>query len=558
MKPPVVPEIKLAPSEVIRGESVFFFASAINTLQTPAHVQSFHRHNRALGIEAKSGESTFRGKEMTRLTKPGAHFHGPENKHSVTIPPGGSISLADDILLWTGELPPNTYEVRSYYGGPWEPFYASKPVKLTVLPVNLRTIASSRLGARSPMAPIPGAFVHQAADGQFAIYLQQQWPQLPPMPMHAVKVATLPAEPTVIATAASVDADPPIGHLLWSQGGKSMLATVNFGPSPAKAPPPPPAPPVPFTPVFEGGPLRSPISLTTGEVVTMWATTDMSRAAAMLIDDAGQIVSAPLDLPKDKPIGPYACLWERGDKLHMLWSTTNSREFTYSRLILADVPAGFSTPSVFLTDDPIIWLEGYVDYGAALTDMMLQDELDPEETKPRTQPKPAILTWVVTRGKDKLTFTRTNIVDRSTTEVASLPLPNADGVEVLSATLDARNSPAMLLRLKDGAMWYVNLTERRVEPLGEAAGEALAGRVLSMDALPSLMSATSRSTFPWVYLRFMDKAGAKIAYVKLSPAAERDPMLPKPELPPPPPDVEGDMEDPDAPIYKPPMPGEEE
>jgi len=552
MKPPVIPEIKLATNEIVRGESVYFFASAVNTLQAPAYVQSFSRHNRALGIEAKSGEGTFRGKEMTRLTKPGAHFHGPENKHSVTIPPGGSISLADDILLWTGELPPSTYEVRAYYGGPWESFYASKPVKLSVLPVNLRLIASSRLGARSPMAPIPGAFVHQTPDAQFAIFLQQQWPQLPPMPMHAVKVATLPAEPTVLVTAASVDPEPTVGRVLWTQGGKSMIASVNFGPSPGKAPPPPPQPALPFAPVFEGGPLRSPISLATGEVATMWASADMSRAALMLIDEGGQVIAAPLEIAKGKPMGPYACLWERGDKLHMVWGTPASREFTYSRLVLEDVAAGFSTPSVFLTDDPIIWLDGFVDYGSAITDIMLQDELDPEETKPRTQPKPAIMAWVVTRSKDKLTFTKTNLVDRGSTEVASMPLKDADTAEVLSGTIDARNNPAMLLRSKDGAMWYVNLTERRIEPLAEASG-----RVVAMDALPSLMSATNRSTFPWVYLRFMDKAGAKIAYIKLSPAAERDPMLPKPEAPPPPGDVGDDQEDPDAPIYKPPMPGDE-
>ncbi|MBX9735313.1 MAG: hypothetical protein K2X32_00165, partial [Phycisphaerales bacterium] len=257
MKPPVTPEIKLATNEVVRGESVYFLASAINTLQTAAHVQSFHRHNRALGIEAKGAEGTFRGKEMTRQTKPGAHFHGPENKHKVTIPPGGAISLADDMLLWTGELPSASYEVRAYYGGPWEDHYASKPVKLNVLPVNLRLIASARLGARSPMAPIPGAFVHQTAQGQFAVFLQQQWPQLPPMPMHGVKVATLPTEPTVVATAAAVDPEPPVGQVLWSQGGKWMMATVDFGPSPTKAMPAPPAPPVPFVPVLEGGPLRS-------------------------------------------------------------------------------------------------------------------------------------------------------------------------------------------------------------------------------------------------------------------------------------------------------------
>ncbi len=549
MKLPVMPEIKLATAEVVRGESVYFLASAINTLQTPAHVQSFHRHNRALGIEAKGAEGTFRGKEMTRQTKPGAHFHGPENKHKVTIPPGGAISLADDMLLWTGELPSASYEVRAFYGGPWEDHYASKPVKLNVLPVNLRLIASARLGARSPMAPIPSAFVHQTAQGQFAVFLQQQWPQLPPMPMHGVKVATLPTEPTVVATAAAVDPEPPVGQVLWSQGGKWMMATVDFGPSPAKAMPAPPAPPVPFVPVLEGGPLRSPISLPTGEVAAVWASTDMTKASAMVIDPAGEVVSTPLELGKGKPIGAYACLWERGERLHMLWAGVSAREFAYSRLVLADVAGGFSTPAVTLTDEPIVWLEGYVDYGAVLADVMVQDEMDPEEAKPRTQPKPKMMAWVVTRGKESLIFTKVNLVDRSSSEVATLGLKNAEGVEVVSATLDARSAPAMIVRTKDGAMSYVSVTEARVTPLAEASG-----RVLTMDSLPALMAATSRSTFPWVYVRYMDKAAGRIAYIKLSPEAERDPMLPKPEAPAPPADVGDDEPDPDAPIFKPGMP----
>lgn len=516
-------KITLHAAEAIRGESVFFTITLHNTTNNPmVGLSTFDIDNRSVGVEAVGPDGTFRGREISRITRTGKHPHGPEEKLRFTLAPGAKIELTDDLLMYTGEMPPGSYDVRAYYG-PWQETSQSPPVKLQIKAANIKTIATPRIGAKMPMGPLCGASLVQmgSAPNSLAIFAQQQQPGMPRVPMHCVKVVDITEAPTALIPAASPMVKQNTGHVVWLTGGKAMMAGVNFGKSAGPA--------VPIKAPFDGGPLRSPVSLPDQNLAMMWTDVSMTRAAALMVNPEGVCQVAPLELGKAAPMGGHCCLWDYNARLHMFWAGVGGREVLYSRCIFEDFLGGFSSPLSVMTDEPVVWIDGYIDHMAGiLTRPVTEDRVKPEDAAKLEEPPPRMLmAWIVSKSKDRLICSRANMINRMIGAEASFMLDQMGGdAEVISTAITWRNDLALLIKGKNGQFYYATSQDREINPLSE-----LIERVVRIDQVPAIQSAGSDSIRPWVYLRYLDQNEGRIVYVKLSPLEEPDPNDPKPEPP---------------------------
>ena len=77
----------------------------------------------------------------------------------------------------------------------------------------------------------------------------------------------------------------------------------------------------------------------------------------------------------------------------------------------------------------------------------------------------------------------------------------------------------MLLLNNDGQLAYGSTVRRLVSRLAEVIGQNV-----TLDQFPGLMAAGERGLEPWVFLRYLDAKGQRIAFARLEPANEPDPV----------------------------------
>jgi hypothetical protein len=257
-----------------------------------------------------------------------------------------------------------------------------------------------------------------------------------------------------------------------------------------------------------------------GGVILAWTDSKRSKVAAVRVARNGAVSARELDLEKHQPLGPYACFWEYDARLHFAWAAESGREVMVARLPLTDPAADFTSRPAFQPDDPVVWLDAYVDIDAAFRDQPYFEEQVPEDERdklPETQPSPIYL-WCVTTGGGRLTCHRVNVADNQSKAEAGFSAPGGEDLRVISSAVTCRDELALLLVDPKDQLYYASTTGGAITPLADAAR-----REITLDRSPSLLTASESGFEPWVYVRFIERKST-IEYVRLEPDYEQDPI----------------------------------
>jgi len=513
MAEPFAVSLTLDTAECVRGQSVPFRAVVSNASgRLLTRVTSLDPLNEALTLTVRREGRTVHATQLSSHRREGAHDHGPRRPDTTDLPPGGKLELADDLLAWFGELEPGEVEVTANYrhklAGATSP-----PQKLRILPARPVWLSTPRYGQRLASAPLSAAWVHQLPAGTCRIFYQLYSFSLPGSPRRGLAVCDLP-QPWPVQAATLAKPTSEAGHVYWQNPRGQLFAAWM----PLLQPQP--AAPVPIRLPFEAQTLASALSLPAGPLLLPVIATGRDRVALLAVDPAGAAETTEVPLGGAKPVGAWVNLWDYDARLHFAWATPGSREVHYTRLVLADRRAGWATPAVLLSDEPVLWLDGYVDVDAPLRGRPIFQEQFREPPPPKLDelpPAPAML-WAVTRRGAKLVASRGAALGRLLKPECSFALPGQAEWEVVSSVVTARQELALLLKSREGRLWYASTATRELRPLAE-----LAGCEVRPDQYPGLLAGGEGGLFPWVYLRFADPAAGRIVHRKLEPAKEREP-----------------------------------
>ena len=393
--------LSLEPREYICGESILFDVTVTHTFKTPLSVASFDESNRSLMMVLETPD----GKELTAdqmscSERDGFYEHEPGPKLGLSLEPGKSLELRGDLLSWFGRIAPGEYKLSVMYQGIMREA-ESAPVRLRVLPAAIRMASVPKCGCQPLDQPLTAAFSHEQTDG-FLLFFQQQSPYLPRNPWKGIRTALVKDAVTVNAAFSST-VEPPSGHLYWQDRKyKLYFAPVDFERAQIR-------PPVEIRTPFKGRPVGSSLSVAKGSLLMPFADNKNTRFALLEVVPNGQAKPVALDLGKVNPIGPYVCFWEYDVRLHLAWAAPNGRQIEYAMLPLEDISAGFATRSAYISNDPVIWLDAYLDEEASDAggwDINLPDEDEPEEEDMTELPAPKLMFWCVSKSPGRIVCMR--------------------------------------------------------------------------------------------------------------------------------------------------------
>ena len=235
----------------------------------------------------------------------------------------------------------------------------------------------------------------------------------------------------------------------------------------------------------------------------------------------GKTDSYDLELGGNFPIGPYVCFWEHEQRLHFAWTKPRGRQIDYAMLPLDDLAAGFASRTIYIADDPLIWMDAYLDKSLSATDarsLYLAEEdavVDPESLEPLP---PKLTLWCVGKMPGRLACMAVSV--HGTVERRPVFL-NTDGISdprIISSAVTAENELVFLAVDGGGKLYYAGTAEKTMRPI-----EHITGLQIRENDFPALMKGGQGALEPWVYLRFVT-AQKEIDYIKLEPADEADPM----------------------------------
>ncbi len=509
----------------IRGESVSFEIVLANGGERPCEVLSFEPDNRAVRLVARLANApepvdslmldspyppdAIVGYAAAMEEREGTHNHGPDQPALVTMPPGGKQTETGDILQWLGELPPGTYKVAAWFEGAADMFI-SEPVVLEVVPAKPIVGSAPRPGERGDDAPFPAAWTHAIEGGQLVFY-QIQSERMPRNPRRGVRAAaalsvdelTVAALPTRYVTT---------GHVLWLE--KNRLHIVPVEPEKLTA-----GKPLVVKPGLAGSLLLSPLSMPDGSVLVPMADAKRKRAAVVRVDAEGKVETFDIDLGKASPLGPHCCCWELDRKLHFGWAKPNGREIFCAVMFLDEPSADMPIRSVHISDNPIVWMEMYLDRRAAMAAKPMFDHNASDEDRQETEsPPPKFNLWSVSTREGQLVCTRVKVSDNTHQAEVVLDAEKLGQLRVVNSALRSDNHLAMLLAGEAGTLYYASTKTRSIAPL-----ETVAGLAVTLEQQPALMTASRMGVWPWVYLRYLDAKEGRIAYAKIEPAEEAEP-----------------------------------
>jgi len=506
MADPISVQLTIERSEAIRGESVYFRAVIVNvSAKAIKEAWTLDPHNRALVLEARGPQETFRATQWTRVEREGLYAHGPKGPQTGVLEPGVKLQLREDLLLWFGELPPGPYQIVASYEGAGRTF-SSQAVQLVVLPADPVIVTTPRYGRRLASAPLAAAWVHRLGPrdpdaGKFAIFYQEQSQNLPRSPVHCVRLAVVPKPIEPLASTLSA---PGIDrrHLVWSDGKKLMAGVISI-----EEPELSRQSAIPTH--FVGLPDPSPLTRSDGTLLVPMRDGAGAHAAVVVVPVQGTVRSLEVPLKDHTPMGPHVWFWGNDARLHLLWAKPRGREVLSIRLPLDDLDAGFSTAALQDLDRPILWLEAYLDLDAALARRSPGAETPPSD----------LVAWAVLEGAGGITCARANLTIHQIQSEWSFPTKSTGNLTVACSVVTKENHLALLFKNERGILYYGSTRIREIRPLVDAAGAPI-----QTAQFPSLIAAGEDGVFPWVYVRYLDPSGHRIAYATLEPSGEHDPM----------------------------------
>jgi hypothetical protein len=507
--------LRLDRNECVRGESVYFDVTLANTGRTRlTDLPTLDPMSRAIRLVADGPGGPRAADALSADERDGVDFHAPRGAPpTVDLDPGQKLELRDDLLSWFGELEPGTYQITARTGLDT----VSAPVALKVLRANPQSLTTPRFAAGAPAALLTGAWTHDSGDGKVAagavLFFQQQSPAVPRNSRHGLRVAQtkLPVE----AHAATVPyGEITRGHVLWlDERGRLLMAQADLV-NPRLSPE------IEVQTPFKGILLASAVTRPDGGLWVPWTDEKREKVAILSVSATGDSKPYALDLDKTKPLGPYACFWEYLQRLHFLWAAPRGREIQYARLPLDDPGSGFVVRSVAALDDPIMWIDAYLDADvASRAAPYFEEQIPPDQRGTAVQPPgPTLMLWVVTGAAGSPRCARVEAATGYSKPAAMLPTGAAQGLHVVASVVTYTHELALLLADAKDQLYYASTTRGKLVPLAEAAG-----RQITLADHPGLMTATSQGRDPWVYLRYIQDKRA-IGYIRLEPAADRDPV----------------------------------
>lgn len=500
-------DLKLEQTEIIRGESAYFTVVLKNVSKDPiADLPDFNPVNKSVTIMAKGARDTRQAKQE----RYGPYEHIDE-ENVITLNPGQTLTMRGDLLSWVGELEPGPHQITATYTGEMLPA-ESKPVTLNVLPALPIFSSTPRQAAQSPAGQLAAAWVHKR-DADSLLFYQHQNPGLPRITVHCVRAVEQKVSTAVFA-ANLATASATTGHIVWTdEKDKLQFALADTEkPSVGK--------PVAIKTPFKGEPLASPLSASPKKLWIPFVDPKLEKVVILEVDAGGDAKVYELDLGKSKPLGPYSCFWEFDARLHFSWTSQGGREIHYARLPL-DAPAtGFATRSVHISNDPIAWIDAYLDTDGAFRQQPYLEETIPESERGKPVPaaRPGVSLWCVTETPASLVCTRVNTATGQSQAGPSFSTEGAEGIHVIHSVVTYRQELCLLLRDAKDKLYYAGTERGVLKPLSDVVGEEI-----TPSQHPSLIAAGRAATDPWVYLRYIrDKK--MIDYFRLEPADAQDPV----------------------------------
>jgi len=497
--------------EFLRGESVPFEVVVKNTSGGRlTDMPTLNPLNRCMTLVLNGPRGGSSADQLSPEERDGSHLQESARPLTKTLAPGEAMTVRDDLLSWFGELAPGRYSATASYGsGMLEA--SSSAVRFDVRPAQPVLLVTPRCAQQAPGALISVAWVHQGAEG-FDLLFQQQSPALARNVRHAVRVSK--TEELLEAWPAIETIPDQIGHVIWlDRRGRLQFCAIAEDHQQV-------------TPVadvrmpFAGRPLTSPASMPDGAVFAAVTDTKRQLVSVLRIDRQGGSKSYELDLGKTTPLGPYVCFWEFDHFLHLAWTTPNGRDIQYARLPLSDPASGFAVRPLVLTDEPILALEAYLDLEAPQREReMLQYSLAPEELASATPLlRPKVMFWCVTRAEGRLIFARVDSGGRRD-PVTAIETGGPTALRVHRSVVTSRNELALILADTDNRLYYASTARRALLPLANVAGTEI-----TLEDQPGLLASSRAAIRDWVHLAYLDRRKDTIAYTRLEPDDELDPV----------------------------------
>lgn len=528
---PLMLRLTLATNVCVRGESVPFEITLENVSEaTYQDLRTFSPRNEALHVVARkaglSGASaqppespdlnpsapqpgTYLGCALSTEIRDGIHRHGPAEPERTNLAPRGKLQTKGDVLAWLGELAPGDYELKAQHQLIGSLLF-STPVSLRVLPANPVAQATALRADASPESDLVAAWIHDTGKERL-VFAQVQSPRLPKNPYRALRVASV-SNPGSLFPADLPVAQAKRGHLFWLDGSK--LRGASFDVAGDQSPRPFELRPAPSGPL-----LLSPLSMPDGSAFIPY--TDNARKTVSIIhaNASGQGQAHEIELGKSSPVGPYFCLWELQSKLHFIWTTVGGREVREAQMFLEQPSAEKPTRSLFVSDNPIIWLHAFLDHHATMAaEPGFEHNAKEEDHRNLEVPAPKLRLWCVARRGDDLLATLATPQENKARTNATFNLEKIQGAQVLSSVLTKDFQLGLLLADSQGHLYYASTSTGNIRPVDE-----IVGRRVTVSDQPLLMAASELGSLSWVYLRYMERSQGRLAYVLLEPSGEKDP-----------------------------------
>ncbi|MHC5109713.1 MAG: hypothetical protein ACYTHJ_07540 [Planctomycetota bacterium] len=504
--------LKLDRQECVRGESVYFDVEVENGSKTPlANFPDLSPDNQTIKLIADDGQQHFTANQQSLMARTGVYAHEPDTVITQTLAPGRKLEVHGDMLSWMGELPPGRYWITAEYEIGLK-HAASPPVPLTVKPAVVQMASTPRYAALGPAAPRSATWVHRKDDA-YVLFYQQLAATLPRVVIHGIHGADIEQPPTELFEAVVPDDENRIGHVIWLDASDKLwmsaphvdLLRVSHG--------------VELEPPFEGRPLHSPVSMNDGGFFYPFATKDGDKVAVVRVAAGGDTIPVELQLGDAKPLGAYCCFWEYDARLHFLWTKVRGREVRVGRLPLEDPASGFTTKSLYDVDEPVIWLDAYVDTDAQFDEKpYFVEQIPPgEEPPPDTPPESKLMLWCVTESGQGLAASRVDSGTGKVESFVSFDSSGLDHVRVIRSVVTHNFELAMLVADGKDQLYYASSSKGDLLPLSRLTGEEI-----TLAHHPGLLTTSRMATVPWVHLRYVKDKNV-IAYLRLEPD-ELDPI----------------------------------
>lgn len=511
--------------DCVRGESVPFDLVLENSTPDPINqLHTFEPMNEATFIEAvrvadRPGAAPLDepakakpiiGCAMSPSHRDGVHVHGPDEPERTTLRPGQSLRTSGDLLKWLGELEPGVYELVASHRGMLQP-YLSPPVTLHVQPLRPVALATPRNGLRAPVTPLTGAWLHDGDAGPVLFYGLQS-DRLPRNGLAGLRSGAASVGAALHPSTIPADKLPAV-HVLTSERSRLQVLTVD----PAYKTPPQAAP----VRGVRGQVLNSPLSMPDGSVFAALAENGGQTLTLARIKPSGDAVTHDVNLGKPVSLGAYSCCWELVSKLHFAWVTPGGREVLVATLFLDDPGAGVQVRSANFADAPVLWIEYYLDPRQIIGGPpMFEHNVRPGEQPADVPGSPAEMIWCVLRRGDQLVCTRGFSGSKIHKPEAAFDVSNIPDPKVIASTLNLDGSLCLLIADARGRVHYASASTGSITHVTDPAG-----RDITPAQSPGLLAASEDAALAWIYVRYMDPAGGRIAWLKLEPAGEPEPPL---------------------------------